>query len=401
MRPLERPDRGLAASRAGTVISPRRHAVLLVGDTLSMGGTERQFTEIARGLASSRWDVHVSCLRAEGPLRARLEEAGIQPWSCGEGSLKSPVLLRGIWRLARYIRSHGIRLVHSFDFYSNVYGVLAGRLAATGTIIASQRDLGDLRPALECRINRVMLRLAHYVLANSEAAADSLRRRGAVRPERLVVIPNGLDTARFTPLARSADHGRLRVFGTVANLRPEKGLADLVRAAAFLRDRYPDLRVVIWGEGPLRPNLEALVTSLGLDGLVQFPGHAHRAEEALLAMDAFVLPSLSESCSNSLMEAMAVGLPVIASNAGGNPELVVDGGSGVLVPPGEPARLAQAMARLMDNPAAAAALGAHAAQRIRTEFTLSKMLAGVEALYASALSRGETRKLPEAPGKAA
>lgn len=401
MRGLERPEKKMALSRAGVVIAPQRRAVLLMGSTPSMGGAERQFCEVARGLAGSHWEVHVACFRVEGPLRARLEEVGIQPWSCGEGSRKSPAMVRGIWGLARYIRLHGILVVHSFDFYSNVYGVLAGRVAATRAIIASQRDLGDLRPPQQCRINGVMLRLAHSVFASSQAAADRPRQRGMVRLERLVLVPNGLDTATFTHLERGADHARLRVFGAIANHRPEKGLGDLVRAAGFLRGRYPDLRVVIWGEGPLRPELEALLRSLALSDVVQLLGHAHRAEEALTAMNASVLPSHSESCSNSLMEAMAVGLPVIASNAGGNRGLVVDGSTGVLVPSRDPAHLAHAMARLMDNPALAAALGAQAAQRIRAEFTLSRMLAGVEALYASALSRGGTPKLPEAPGKAA
>jgi glycosyltransferase involved in cell wall biosynthesis len=383
------------------MISPRRSPVLLLGDTLAMGGTERQFTEIARGLASSGWDVRVACLRAEGPLRARLEEAGLEPWSCGAGSLKSPAVVRGIWRLARYIRRHQIGLVHSFDFYSNLYGVLAGRLARRGIIIASQRDLGNLRPRAQQRINRMMLRLAHYVLANSEAAAAGVRRDGGIRPEHLVVIPNGVDATRFGSLERGSDARRVRVFGTVTNLRPEKGLADLVQAAALLRGRYPDIRLVIWGEGSLRPELEALIGNLGLNQAVQLPGHTHDAEKALSTMDAFILPSLSESCSNSLMEAMAVGLPVIASNTGGNPELVLDGSSGLLVRPGDPADLARAMAHLMDNPAAAAALGTNAAQRARIKFSLPSMLAGIEAFYESALEGGRVERLPAAPGKAA
>src|SRR5262249_13745450 len=155
----------------GFLMSAERSPILLVGDTLAMGGTERQFTEIARGLTNSGWDVRVACLRAEGPLRASLEEAGIDPWSCGEGSLKSPAFVRGIWRLARYIRRHQIGLVHSFDFYSNVYGVLAGRLARKGILIASQRDLGNLRTQAQQHVNHMMLRLAHRVLVNSEAAA--------------------------------------------------------------------------------------------------------------------------------------------------------------------------------------------------------------------------------------
>ena len=118
-------------------------------------------------------------------------------------------------------------------------------------------------------------------------------------------------------------------------------------------------------------------------------------------MDAFILPSLSESCSNSLLEAMAAGLPVIASHTGGNPELVLDGSSGLLVRPGDPADLARAMAHLMDDPAVAAKLGANAAQRARVKFSLSSMLAGINALYVSALAGGPVERLPSASGKAA
>jgi glycosyltransferase involved in cell wall biosynthesis len=118
-------------------------------------------------------------------------------------------------------------------------------------------------------------------------------------------------------------------------------------------------------------------------------------------MEAFILPSLSESCSNSLMEAMAMGLPVIASNTGGNPELVLDGNSGLLVRPGDPVDLARAMADLMDNPAAAAILAGQAAQRARTQFSLPGMLAEVEALYVSVLSKSSVTRLPAAPGRVA
>ena len=154
-------------------------------------------------------------------------------------------------------------------------------------------------------------------------------------------------------------------------------------------------------ESPAIGTASEAIQNLGLDDVVQLRGHAHDAANALATVDAFILPSLSESCSNSLMEAMAMGLPVIASNTGGNPELVLDGSSGLLVRPGDPADLARAMAHLMDNSAVAAALGARAAQRARTEFSLSSMLAGIEALYVSTLKGVRVERLPAAPGKAA
>src|SRR5262249_21176653 len=127
--------------RACVLMLSKRPSILLVGDTLAIGGTERQFTEIACGLARAGWDVRITCLRAEGPFRDYLKQSGIEPWSCGSGSLKSARIARDILKLARYIRRQRIDLVHSFDFYSNVYGVLAGRLAHTPVVLASQRNL--------------------------------------------------------------------------------------------------------------------------------------------------------------------------------------------------------------------------------------------------------------------
>src|SRR5262245_50725470 len=123
-------------------MSDAQPRVLLLGDTLDLGGTEGQFTEIACGLDRSRWEVHVACVRAEGPLRARLEKAGLRPVSLGPPSFKSPALLATVLRLAARLRRGGIRLVHCFDFYSNLIGIPAAWLAGTPVVIASQRDMG-------------------------------------------------------------------------------------------------------------------------------------------------------------------------------------------------------------------------------------------------------------------
>ena len=357
-------------------MSVGRRSVLLLGDSLRAGGTEGQFVEIACGLDRARWDVHVSCLRAEGPLRARLEAAGVGAWSCGRGSLKPPRFLPAVWGLVRYLRVHGIRLVHCFDFYSNILGVPAGRLARVPVSIASQRDLGDLRPPGQQRVHRAALRLADHVLVNSEAVADRVRLNG-----RVAVIPNGVDLARFGPAPTSRLRSAGMTVGTLAHLRPEKGLVDLVQAAAIVRGSHPQHRFVLWGEGPLRPRLEELVRQLGLGGTVELRGTTTEPEVALRQLDIFVLPSVSEACSNALLQAMATGLPVVATRVGGNPLLVADETTGLLVPPAQPAELAKAILRLIEAPALATALGARARQRVREEFGVDRMLARVQALY--------------------
>ncbi len=361
--------------------------VLLLGDTLGLGGTEGQFVEIATGLSRSGWDLSVSCLRAEGPLRARLEAAGLSPSSCGPRSLRSPRLLLAVLALGRRLRARRIHVVHAFDFYSNVLGVLAGRLARVPVVVASQRDLGDLRPPFQRRIHGTVLRLAHRVLVNSPAVVERLPQGPALDPKRIVLIPNGVDAERFSPRTSArARRGERVMIGTLGNLRPEKGLADLIRAAVLVREHCPEARFVVWGDGPLRPDLDRSIEELGLGGVVELRGRTTAPEAALRELDIFALPSLSEACSNGLLEAMATGLAVVATRVGGNLALVEDGDSGLLVPAGDPAALAKALTLLSEQPALASTLGARARERVLAEFGLEPMLTRVEALYEQALA---------------
>lgn len=364
-----------------------RPRILLIGDTLNAGGTEGQFVEIACRLDRSRWEVQVACLLAEGPLRGRLECAGVRVWNCGPGSLKSPRVVAVVWQLARYLRAHKIHLVHSFDFYSNVLAIPAARLAGIPAVIASQRDLGNLRPRLQQRIHQMVLRLARHLLVNSEAVAERMKLDRIAEPARIVVVPNGVDVTRFSqvPGSRRSPSGPV-IVGTLANLRPEKGLADFVQSAALVRDHCPNVHFLIWGDGPLRPDLERLIHRLRLNGVVELCGTTTEPELALRKLDIFVLPSISEACSNALLEAMATGVAVVATRVGGNPFLVKEEQTGLLVPPRDPAALAKAIIRLIDDPVLAAELADRGRDRVRAKHSIDQLLARIEALYERALA---------------
>jgi glycosyltransferase involved in cell wall biosynthesis len=237
----------------------------------------------------------------------------------------------------------------------------------------------------------VALRLAGYVVVNSEAVTERLKAAGTVPGRRIVLIPNGVDLARFAPAPGSGAFRSDRVtVGTLAMLRPEKAVGDLVRAAPAIRERCPAARFVIGGDGPCRPQLERLVRGLGLERVVEFRGATAQPEAALRDLDIFVLPSISEACPNALLEAMTIGLPVVATRVGGIPALVEDGKTGLLVPPGDPLSLARAIIRLIEDPGLAAALAARAREHVQNEFGLDRMLARIEALYDRALTDGAT-----------
>jgi glycosyltransferase involved in cell wall biosynthesis len=239
-----------------------------------------------------------------------------------------------------------------------------------------------------------MLRMATHVLVNSEAIAERLAASHAARAGRLSVIRNGVDLSRFAPSQIATSHSGGLLVGVLANLRPEKGLHQLVDAAALVLAEAPGTLFSVWGEGPLRAELERKIRALGLTASIRLHGSTSEPENALRQCDIFVLPSLSEACSNVVLEAMATGLPVVATRVGGTPALIEAGRSGLLVSAGDPSALAQAILKLVRGRPLAARLGAEARTHALAEFTMERMLERVEALYRAALeptSRTPTR----------
>jgi glycosyltransferase involved in cell wall biosynthesis len=362
--------------------------ILLMGGTLELGGTEGQFAEVACGIDRSRFHVRVSCVRPEGPLRSKLEAAGVSVASATRGSMRPAAFVSALVPLVRELRDHDVRLIHSFDYASNLLSVPAARLARRTFAIASQRDLGNLRSAPREGLQRLTLRLAHRVLVNSEAVRDALLRSGRLPANRVTVVRNGVDLRRFHPRRKqSRAAGDPVTVVTLANLRPEKGLGDLLDAAAIVRGRAPACRFQIWGDGPLRAELAVRARSLGLDGTLELCGRTETPESVLRAADVFALPSHSEASSNGILEAMASGLPVVATRVGGNPFLVEDGATGFLVPPGDPGALAESVVRLVEQPDEAERLANAALERTRSRFSTESMLRELEGIYDNLVGR--------------
>jgi glycosyltransferase involved in cell wall biosynthesis len=197
------------------------------------------------------------------------------------------------------------------------------------------------------------------------------------------VIPNGVDLAVFSDRGGS---NRLRTVVTVANLRPEKSHETLIAAAASLADSHPELRYQIVGDGPRRGELEALAVARGVADRVQFLGHREDVPAILAAADAFVLPSRSEAFPNGAIEAMAAGLPVIASAVGGLVDLIDHGRTGLLTAPGDSASLASALQYLIDDRERAMAIGRAARAEVQRRYSFDRMIAAFEDLYLAGLT---------------
>jgi glycosyltransferase involved in cell wall biosynthesis len=368
--------------------------VTYVIDKLHLAGAQVHLEHLVRGLDRRRFEPRVCCLIRGGPVADRIRACGTPVEVLGIGRIYGPRALRALPALVRALR--GSAIVHTYLVSANVYGTLAARLAGVRAVVTSRRDTGfsrnwRLRLLEESLVNPRVDR----VVAVCPAVAREARRERGLRPERVVTIPNGVDAAAFDPalhpraparerLGLSADEA---VLGVVAHLSPVKGHADLLEAMARVVSVRPDTKLLVVGDGVLRPQLGDLARSLGLAGRVVFAGARPDVASVMAALDVVVVPSHTEGLSNALLEAMAMARPVIATAVGGNPDVVEHDASGLLVPPRDPSALAAAALRLLERPDEARRLGEAARRRVLAEFSLGRMVAGHEACYRS-LFRG-------------
>jgi glycosyltransferase involved in cell wall biosynthesis len=367
--------------------------IALFAPLLGTGGTQRHIQQVVALLDPARFHVEVLTLRAGGEVEDELRADGVSVRSLSVGArLTSVRTLRAIVAAARALRRARIDVVHGYQWRPALVGALAGRLAGVPLRLASKRSLtGEDRQAE--RAWRHIARRVDTVIVN----ADALRVEGEERGMRCrwALLQNGVDTEHFRlappdPAARAAlglDPQR-PVVGTIGRLEDRKGHDQLLRAAGTMlaggNGRRP--QIVIVGDGPLRDKLQAQAQSLGVAHSVRFVGTVADVRPSLAAMDVFVLPSHAEGMSNALMEAMAAARPVVATAVGGNTEVVVDGKTGVLIPPDDPAAIADAIAALLRDPDRAAGLGAAAREFVTRRFGARARVAELEHLYEERLA---------------
>lgn len=337
-------------------------------------------TELIRRLDRTRFDVHVACFHKEGAWLPKVETHAPVTAFPIRGFARPGTLARAA-SFARWCRTHRIAVVQTCDLYANSFALPAAALAGTSVRVGSRRELNPDKSPAKIALQRQAYRFAHAVVANSRAASAILQQEG-VAPSRVEVIPNGIDTHRFAP---RASYGPITTVLTVANLRAEKAHEVLLQAAATLLKRHSHLQFQIAGDGPRLAELRKLASALGVAERVAFLGHREDVPALLAHADAFVLPSRSEAFPNGVIEAMAAGLPVVASGVGGLLDLIDPGRTGLLVPPDDAQALAEAIDGLVRTPARAAALGAAARDDVARRYSFDRMVRSFEDLYFSQL----------------
>jgi L-malate glycosyltransferase len=355
--------------------------------SFQIGGTERQVVNLALGFDPSRFDLHLACLRNRGEL---LEEIALLPVPrpvFDIGRLYGPKTLWQAIRLALYIRRNRIQIVHTYGFYPNVFAIPAARLFGAPIVVASIRDRGDILTPAQRRIQQWVCRFADCVLVNAEAIRDTLIEQG-YRPDNIVVIRNGIMLSRFGKTDKGAALRRelglppsAPLVFVFSRLNRMKGVEYFLDAAALLAPKFPEVRFLIVGDGGGRKELEDRAGQLGLAGRVIFTGFRSDVPDLIPEAAVSVLPSLSEGLSNSLLESMASGVPVVAARVGGNPEIVEHDVSGFLVPVRDSAALADAIGSLLHDRQLATRMGEAGRQRVAELFSMERSLGEVERFY--------------------
>jgi sugar transferase (PEP-CTERM/EpsH1 system associated) len=361
---------------------PRRRRIAHVLFSLETGGAEHVALDVLRRLPPQDYDRHVIGLTGPGPLAEEFRRAGITVHVLRKREgVDVPLWLA----LTALLRRERFDIVHTHNvtpwFYAGPAAALAGaRLVHTehSNLLPAQRRL--------MAAERWLARLTRWVIADSEEVRRGLVRQG-VPAGALRTVHNGIDTARFAAPAPSAArtalslNGAEPVVGIVARLVEIKDFPTLFEAFRTVLRTVPRAVLLVVGDGPLRSALEAEAARLGIAGQIQFLGRRTDIPDIVAALDLFVLCSLSEGLPLTVLEAMAAGVPVVATDVGALREAVQEGRTGLLVPPRSPARLAEAIIALLRDPARRRAMGEEAARLTRARFDLAQMVAGYEAAY--------------------
>ncbi len=359
--------------------------LVLVIPTLDQSGAEKQLTLLARGLPRDRFAPHVIALTRGGPYQQVLEEAGIPVTVIGK---RWKADIGAYFRLKKTLHQLRPQLIHTWLFAASTYTRMALGKRPPCPVIVSERCVDSWKSPWQLRMDRWLMPRTACLVGNSASVAGFYQQQG-LPADRLRVIPNGVETPSAAAMTGAAVRQHLRLppdaflAGYVGRLAVQKRVNDLVWAVETLRQIRPQFHLVLIGHGPERDRLERFAESIGCRDNVHFLGHREDAAAWLPGFDAFCLASSFEGMSNSLMEAMSLGLPVVASDIPANRELVTHEQTGLLVKLGDGVGFMQFFRRLMDEPDLGPRLGAAAKQHMQEHFSVAKMVERYTELYES------------------
>ncbi len=387
--------------------SPLRFVV----NGLGVSGKVKALVDLAARLDRSRFAPAIWCLDERGAMAADAEAAGVPVELLGRKPRLDPGLML---RMAGRLRAEKVAVVHAANPPAMLYAGGAGRLARVPAIVGALSAFACLTPETNGPMggerqplasatrsdrvrNRLAARLVHRIVVVSDDLGRAFARYNGIPERKLMTIGYAVDVDALARAARRADRDRVRaelgagpeipVIGTVAQLIPRKDLGTLLKAFARFAAEHAEALLAVAGEGPLRGEIQALAGDLGIAGRTRFLGHRRDVPAVLAALDIFALSSAFEPFGLVALEAMAAGLPIVATDVGELPAILGHGKRGLLVPPGDPGALAHALARLLEDRDLAGRLAAAGERHAREQHSIGQTVGRYEALYTALLTK--------------
>jgi len=378
----------------GSIESKKKIIFVITGT--GVGGAEKMLYHTIKGLDPACYSVRLCSLKKKGVYANRLEGEGVNVYSL---DMKDEDTLSGwfdsirvLMLLALYFLKEKPVIVHSFLFRANILARIAALLTGVPVVISSVRVMGGEKPYSRF-IERATAFMADHYVAVSEQVKAHLQRSSGIAELKISTIYNGIlvetgnQSDKTAYMSCAGLHADDRLVMTAGRLHRQKGFDCLIHAMAVVHAAYPRVKLLILGEGEEENNLKKLARSLELIDTIQFMGLRPDVDRLLHCIDLFVLPSRWEGLPNAVLEAMAAGKPVVATEVGGIPELVVQGVTGVIVPPQDVQALAEAIKALLSDEPRALTMGAAGRERVQRHFSIDAMIAKTEALYQELLKQ--------------
>lgn len=373
----------------------KKNVLQFIG-SFHQGGSERQAVQLTRLLREDgTFNVQIATLENAGVLQAEVEKMGFT--EIPEFKLTSFYnynFVKQLLKCANLMREKKIEIIHTHDFYTNIFGMFASQIFRVSLAVASKRETGGMRTKMQKRIERLAFKQANAIVANSEAVKKYLISEG-IPAEKVKVIYNGLDLERLTPKTTDrtvicAELGlptdeNIKFITLVANLRHKvKNQPMFLRAAQKVLEKFPNAHFVLAGEGELREDLENLAKELRIAENTHFIGLCKQIPELLSLSFAGVLTSFNEGFSNSILEYMAARLPVVATNVGGASEAIIENETGFLVESDDAQMLANRLIELLEDEEKARKFGAKGRKVVEEKFSVAAQLENTLKLYGKA-----------------
>jgi glycosyltransferase involved in cell wall biosynthesis len=371
------------------MFNPRKINILQLVNGFAIGGAERKLLDLVRSLDRNKYRIVICSVGQGGPLQKEFEKLGLKVVVLPK---KFAFDFSLIFKVARLMRKERIEIVQTTLLYADLIGALAAKLAGVPIVISwetvSHGTNDSLRTKSRHKLGyRFAMKFVDRIVAVSDETRMSIIDKRKVFPEKVMTIHYGVDLNKYKQSNGFVDRKKLGIpedapiVGVVARLEEIKGHHYFIRAASEIINKFPKVNCVLVGDGSLRESLEKEVKKLGLESNFHFLGFRNDIQNLLNVFDIFVLPSISEGLPNVILEAMACKKPVVATSVGGIPEAVVHGITGFLVPVKNPASMAQAVVRLLENKKFLIEMGQKGRQRVEEEYSLDKEISEFENLY--------------------